>query len=271
MSPKAKPLAGRRIVVTRAREQASDLVDALVALGAEVIAAPTIRIEPLADSSALRAAFADLARYQWVIFTSQNTVRVVRDRLTAWGLGPGALAGVSVVAIVPATAEALTRIGVEPALVPERFVAEAVVDAIARRADGNLRGTRILLPQALEARDVLPEGLRAQGAVVDVIPVYRAVPETADSGGLAAELIAGRIDAVTFTASSTVQRFFEQVGREAATSGRFATAVIGPITARTARSLGLPVTVEAEQYTIPGLVEALVRHFGEEGRGKGEG
>ncbi len=271
MPRKAQSLAGRRIVVTRAREQAGDLVQALVALGAEVIAAPTIRIEPLADLSALEAAFRDLARYQWVVFTSQNTVRVVYDRLTAWGLEPGALAKVAVAAIGPATAKALASVGVVPALVPERFVAEAVVEALVRREEGDLRGKRFLLPQALEARDALPEGLRAGGAVVDVIPVYRSVSELGDGGGLAADIVAGRIDAVTFTASSTVQRFVEQVGRDAATSGRFATAVIGPITADTARALGMTVSVEADQSTVPGLVAALVKYFGEEGRGKGEG
>jgi len=119
----------------------------------------------------------------------------------------------------------------------------------------------VLLPRAQEARDTLPEGLRARGATVDVIPVYRAAPEQGDGAALGAELLAGLIDAVTFTASSTVRNFTDLVGRDAATCGRFATAVIGPITAATARSLGIAVAVEAEQYTIPGLVDALTRYF----------
>lgn len=253
-------------MVTRPREQAGELVRALAALGAEVVAAPTIRVEPLPPSEleALRAALADLARYRWIVFTSQNAVQVVCDRLVEWGLAPSVLSAAAVAAIGPATAAALVRRGITPALVPDAFVAEAVVDAIA--AHGEIRGSRILIPRALEARDALPEGLRALGAVVDVIPVYRTVPERGGGDGreLAAEILAGRIDAVTFTSSSTVRRFVELVGREAATSGRFAAAVIGPVTATTARELGVAVTIEAPRFTVPDLVDALARHF--EGR-----
>jgi uroporphyrinogen III methyltransferase/synthase len=126
---------------------------------------------------------------------------------------------------------------------------------------GGLSGARVLLPRALEARDTLPAGLRAHGAVPEIVPVYRTTSATADGGGLAAELLAGRIDAVTFTSSSTVRHFVELVGAEAARCGKCAAAVIGPVTAGTARELGLPVTIEAQQYTVPGLIEALARHF----------
>lgn len=259
MAQTSRPLAGRRIVVTRAREQAGDLVESLAALGADVVVAPTIRIEPLADLGPLRDALGAAARYQWIVFTSQNTVKVVWDSMTRWGLDASVFRGVPVAAIGPATADALAERGVSPALVPDRFVAEAVVEALAARED--LRDKRVLLPRAQEARDTLPEGLRARGATVDVIPVYRAAPEQSDGAALGAELLAGLIDAVTFTASSTVRNFTDLVGRDAATCGRFATAVIGPITAATARSLGIAVAVEAEQYTIPGLVDALTRYF----------
>ncbi len=265
----ARPLRGRRIAVTRAREQADELAQALEALGAQVIAAPMIRIEPLSDLAPLGAALTQLSRYAWLVFTSQNAVEVVCERLAEWGLAPHDLARAAVAAIGPATAAALARHGVAPDLVPEEFVAEAVVGALAAR--GELRGRRVLLPRARAARDALPDGLRRLGAVVDVIPVYDTVPETGDDGGLVAEILAGRIDAVTFTSSSTVRHFVDIVGPEAATSGRFAAAVIGPVTAATARELGLAVAVEAEEYTIPGLVEALVRYFGEERRGKREG
>jgi len=151
--------------------------------------------------------------------------------------------------------------------VPQRFVAEAVVRALAAR--GDLRGKRVLLPRAREARDALPEGLRAHGAVVDVIPVYDTVREPGDGAALAAELRAARIDAVTFTSSSTVRHFVDLVGREAAACGSFAAAVIGPVTAATARELGVPVAVEAEEYTVPGLVDAVARYFQREaGSGK---
>src|SRR5213083_2620006 len=211
-----RPLTGRRIVVTRAREQAAELVDALTKLGAQVIAAPTIRIEPLRDLGALRAALADLSRYDWIVFTSQNTVDVVCGSLADWGLAARELGRVAVAAIGPATAAALARCGVTPDVVPARYVAEAVVGALA-------------------ARDALPEGLRAHGAVVDVIPVYDTVREPGDGGALAAELRAARIDVVTFTSSSTVRSFVDLVGREAAACGSFAAAVIGPVTAATAR------------------------------------
>jgi uroporphyrinogen III methyltransferase / synthase len=257
--PPKLPLLGRRIVVTRAREQAADLTQALTALGAEVVAAPVIRIDPLADLEPLRAALADLSRYEWIVFTSQNTVQVVCDRLPEWGIPPTDLGRVAVAAIGPATATALARHGVTPDLVPEEFVAEAVVRAIAVR--GDLRGKRILLPRALEARDALPGGLSALGAMVDAIPVYRTVRETGDGHALAAEILAGKIDAITFTSSSTVRHFVEIVGGEAATSGRFAAAVIGPVTAATARASGVAVAIEAEEYTAPGLVAALVRYF----------
>ena len=255
----SQPLAGRRIVVTRARAQADDLAGALAALGAEVIAAPVIRIEPLADLTPLRAALADLSRYTWIVFTSRNTVDVVCDRLAEWGIAPAALAAQSVAAIGPATAEALAQRGIPPALVPPKFVAESVVEALA--ACGSLAGARVLLPRAEQARDALPEGLRSLGALVDVIPVYRTVGESGNGAALAGELKAGRVDAVTFTSSSTVQHFVELVGRDAATASRYAAAVIGPVTAATARELGLPVAIEAAEYTAPGLVQAIVRHF----------
>ncbi len=241
---------------------------ALEALGAEVVAAPTIRIEPLADLEPLRAALTQLARYAWLVFTSQNTVHVVCDRLAEWGLATPDLARAAVAAIGPATAQALERRGVTPALVPEQFVAEAVVAALAAR--GDLAGKRVLLPRARDARDALPDGLRALGAVVDVIPVYETVGEAGDGSGLAADILAGNIDAITFTSSSTVRHFVDLVGPEAAASGRFAAAVIGPVTAATARELGIGVAVEADEYTAPGLVKALVRYFGERGKEKRE-
>src|SRR5438552_558129 len=134
-----------------------------------------------------------------------------------------------------------------------------------------LGGARILIPRAATARDALPAGLRALGAQVDVIPVYETVREAGDGRALAAELLAGKLDTVTFTSSSTVRHFVELVGREAAGCGRFGTVTIGPVTAATARELGLTVAVEANEYTVPGLVAALVRYYGEGGTGKGEG
>ena len=203
------------------------------------------------------------------MFTSQNAVHVLCDRLPEWELAPRDVARAAVAAIGPATAEALVRHGVVPDLVPDRFVAEAVVTALA--AQGDVRGKTVLLPRAREARDALPDGLRALGALVDVVPIYETIQETGDASGLAAEILAGAIDAVTFTSSSTVRGFVELVGGPVAASGRFAAAVIGPVTAGTARELGITVVIEARDYTVPGLVDAVVRFYAAEGQGTREG
>src|SRR3989449_11512380 len=147
----AASLQGRRIVVTRAREQAGDLVRALQAHGAEPVIAPVIRIQPLENLGALRAALTGLSAYRWVVFTSQNTVHIVFDRLVAWGLTPRVFATTAVAAIGSVTAEALTQRGVVPALVPDEFVAEALADGLARQS-GSLAEARILVPSASGAR-----------------------------------------------------------------------------------------------------------------------
>ena len=255
----SRRLEGRRIVITRAREQAGELARALEVHGAAVVLAPVIRIEPLQQLGPLRAALAGLSAYRWVVFTSQNAVQVVFDRLLAWGLGPRAFAGTAVAAIGSATGDALAQRGVVPALVPDEFVGEALAEALGAR--GSLAGSRVLVPSAQDARDALAAGLRARGAAVEVVPVYRTVRATTDLSDLAVELREGRIDAVTFTSSSTVRSFVDLVGKNAATSGRFVVAVIGPVTAGTARDLGLGDVLEAEPHTVPGLVDALLRRF----------
>ena len=254
-------LQGRRIVVTRAREQAGDLVRALEDRGAVAVLAPVIRIQPLENLGALRAALTGLSAYRWVVFTSQNAVQVVFDRLVAWGLTPRVFATTSVAAIGTATAAALTVRGVVPALVPPEFVAESLASALIEASGGSLVGSRVLVPSAEDAREVLAVGLRDHGATVETIAVYRTVPVQTDLAPLAAEITRGRIDAVTFTSSSTVRSFVDLVGRPAATSGKFVTATIGPVTAGTARELGLRDVVEAEPHTVPGLVETLARRF----------
>ena len=258
-----RELTGRRIVVTRAREQpgGGDLARALEAHGATAVLAPVIRIEPLGNLAVLRAAISGLSAYRWVVFTSQNAVHVVFDRFVAWGLTPRVFAATSVAAIGSATADALTQRGVVPALVPEEFVGEALAEALNARAGGSLMGSRVLIPSAENAREALAQGLRAHGASVDVVPVYRTVPAQTDLSELAADIAGGDIAAVTFTSSSTVRCFVHLVGPEAATSGRFVAATIGPITAATARELGLRDVIEAEPHTVPGIVDALLRRF----------
>jgi uroporphyrinogen III methyltransferase / synthase len=256
------PLQGRRIVVTRPRDQAEELAHALEDRGAAVVRFPVIRIDPEPDLDDLRAALAVPDRYRWIVLTSQNAVQVVWDRLESWGL---TLGETPVAAIGPATAAALRRRGVTPALVPDEHVAESLLRRLLDT--GGLRAARVLLPTAREARDVLSTGLRAAGAIVDVIPVYRTVRETAAGAippsALAADIQDGSIAAVTFTASSAVRHFVDLVGRAAATTPRFVAAVIGPVTAATARELGVSGAepLEASPFTVPALVEALCRRF----------
>ena len=260
MTHGSQPLAGRRIVITRAREQAAELVQGLAALGAVVITAPAIRIEPVADLEPLRDALARIAQYRWVVFTSQNAVLVVFDQLPAWGHAANHFATTRIAAIGPATGQALAARGVSVDLLPEGYVAESLVDAIA--AQGDLRGVRVLVPQAEIARDTLAQGLRTLGAQVDVIPVYRTLPALEDGAALASEILAGRIDAITFTSSSTVHSFVKSVGSEAATSDRYRAAVIGPVTGATAHEYGLPVAIEATEHTTAGLLQAVATYFG---------
>lgn len=254
-------LQGRRIVVTRAREQAGELVRALEGRGAVAVLAPVIRIQPLENLGVLRAALTGLSAYRWVVFTSQNAVQIVFDRLVAWGLTPHLFTSTSVAAIGTATGEALAVKGVVPALVPPEFVAESLAEALIRESGGSLVGARVLIPTAEDAREALGNLLRQHGADVQAIAVYRTVPVTTDLSRLAADITLGRIDAVTFTSSSTVRSFVDLVGRPAATSGRFVAATIGPVTAGTARELGLHDIIEAEPHTVPGLVDSLARRF----------
>src|SRR5256712_12793634 len=252
-------LQGRRIVVTRAREQAGELVRALEARGAEAVLAPVIRIQPLENLGALRAALTGLSAYRWVVFTSQNAVQIVFDRLVAWGLTPRVFRATSVAAIGAATADALTLRGVVPALVPDEFVAELLAEALIRSSGGTLAGARVLIPSAEDAREVLSTPLRQHGADIEPIAVYRTVPVRSDLSALAAEIRGGRIDAITFTSSSPVRSFVVLGGPAAATSGGFVAATIGPVTAGTARELGLRDILEAEPHTVQGLVDAPAR------------
>ncbi len=248
-------------MITRAREQAGDLIRALEDHGAETLLAPVIRIQPLEDLGRLRAVLGGLSAYRWVVFTSQNAVQIVLDRLVAWGLTPRVFSSTAIAAIGSATAEALRQRGLIPALVPDEFVGEALAEALVARSGGSLDGARVLIPSAADAREALPAGLRKHGASVESLPVYRTVPAQTDLRGLARDISGGRIDAVTFTSSSTVRCFVDLIGADVATSGRFVAATIGPVTGDTARELGLREVMEAEPHTVPGLVESLLRRF----------
>jgi len=254
-----RPLFGRRIVVTRAREQASSLSDALRALGAEPLEFPVIRIAPPRDLGNLDAALARLASYHWVVFTSANAVAAVRGRLDALGMDARAFAGCRIAAIGPATASALGAMGLRADFVPSRFVAEAAAE---EWPDRDLAGQRVLIPRAREAREVLPRSLEERGAAVDVVAAYETVLDDSAAAELRRQLRDSTVDAVTFTSSSTVRNFVQCLGED--WRGLLASVPcfsIGPITSQTARELGIEPVAEAPEHTIPGLVQVLVNHF----------
>jgi len=258
-----RPLWGKRIVVTRTREQASALSQQLRNAGAEPIEYPVIAFAPPTDWTPLDNALKQLEQYDWMIFTSVNGVRFTVDRMRELGIDVMQLKHRKLGAIGPATAAELQQAGLQAAFVPREFVAEAVIAQI-----GDVQGMRILLPRADIAREVLVDGLQAKGATVDNVVAYRTVLGEASSD-VPQLLRAGQIDAVTFTSSSTVKNFFarlEQSGMTRDEAGALLAdvtiAAIGPITAKTARDYGLSVTIEAEKYTIDGLMSALVEQLG---------
>jgi uroporphyrinogen III methyltransferase/synthase len=236
-----RPLAGRTVAVTRARAQASGLATRLRSLGAEVVEAPAIRIEPLPGPAP------DPARYDLICLTSPNGARLLFERLAAAGRDARALAGARVAAIGPGTARALREHGVIADTVPERFVAESLVEALS-----DVPVARALVARAAEARDVLPDALRARGAEVDVVALYETVAEPLGDAQLAA--VSGA-DYVTFTSSSTVS-YFLAAGARPGPATRLVS--IGPVTSGALRDHGLQPDVEAERHDIDGLVEALV-------------
>lgn len=257
-----QPLAGRRIVVTRAQEQAGGLVARLRELGAEPVVCSTITFAPPDDPAPLDAAIARIEQYDWVIVTSANGARALLERMRTLGRAADALRGVAVGAVGPATLQTLAEYGVEVRFVPSAHVAEAMLEEI-----GDVAGRRVLLPRADIARANLPEGLRARGAAVDDIAAYRTVrgPGSEELVGL---LRQGAVSAVTFTSSSTVRYLLDTLEaaglpREEARAllNRAAVVCIGPVTSATAREEQLRVDAQAREHTTAGLVQALVEWF----------
>jgi uroporphyrinogen III methyltransferase / synthase len=249
-----RPLHGRRVVVTRARAQASGLAGRLRDLGAEVVELPAIRIEPRIDSEEVRKAVNDLHSYALVCLTSPNGVRLLFEAIAEAGLDARALANATVAAIGPGTAVELRQHGIEADVVPERFVAEALVQSL---AEVEVNGRPVLVARAAEARDVLPDALADRGAEVDVVALYETFAEAPDPDSVEA---AKDADYVTFTSSSTVRNLVDAVGTDLAPRARVVS--IGPVTSETAREAGLTVDVEAERHDIDGLVEALLDDAG---------
>lgn len=255
-----KPLFGKTVVVTRARAQASDLVCRLVDLGAACIECPTIKTVPPDDWAPLDRAIQRLEDYDWLVFTSVNGVSFFFDRLFENGRDVRALKDVRTVTIGPATAKRLLEFGINSDIVPTTYRAEAVVEAFEKES---MKGKKVLLPRAMEARAVLPEELRKMGAVVDEIASYRTEQDLENVDLLIEGLQDGTIDLLTFTSSSTVKNF-----KALLPADRFddlikgvTVASIGPITTDTATELGFKVDITADDFTINGLCEAILKHY----------
>jgi uroporphyrinogen III methyltransferase / synthase len=253
MDAEARPLAGTRVVVTRAADKADALSRPLAGLGAEVIEMPATRVE-LLDSAPVLAALRNLAQYQWLVFTSQNAVTFFWQLMQQAGQGVEALAGLRVAAVGPATTGALQGLGIPVAVTPRRFVAEGLLEAM--RARDDVQGSRVLYLVARGAREVLPVGLRELGATVDVTPLYRSVPDVEGAAALRERLLRREVDLVTFTAGSSARAFVEAVGADAAAQAGIVT--IGPATSAAVRALGLEVRAQADPSTMDGLVRATV-------------
>lgn len=255
-----RPLMGKTIVVTRSREQASDLVHRLTELGADCLECPTIKVVPPADDAPLDGAMGRLATYDWLIFTSVNGVKFFFRKLFESGRDVRALGHVRTCAIGPATADCLLSHGLRTDILPDSYRAESVVDAFLAE---DVKGKIILLPRALEARAVLPEELTRMGARVDEIPVYRTLQDKANAAELIERLEANTVDMITFTSSSTARNFKALLPAERFSDlmKNVTIAAIGPITAETADGLGMPADLVADSYTIPGLCDAILSYY----------
>jgi len=256
-----RPLFGKTVVVTRAREQASALADTLTALGAECLECPTIKIIPAEDAAPLDRAIDRISQYEWLIFTSVNGVDFFFKRLFEKNRDVRELHGLKIATIGSATAARLLDFGLKSDLLPQDFRAESVVEAF---AGIELKGKKILLPRAREARPVLTVELAKMGADIDDIPVYENVRDQSNADLLVARLEESGIDLITFTSSSTVKNFKALLppDRFPELVSGVTVACIGPITAQTAAELGFNVQVVARTSTIPGLCDAIRRHYG---------
>ncbi len=263
---KSLPLAGCRVLVSRAQKQAGVLSSALRELGCEVLEIPFIEIRRPSSYRPLDESLQNLANYDWLILTSVNGVGALFGRMDKCKVSAAALAGRNIAAIGPATRKAIEARGVEVHVTPKEYVAESVVRALARR----VKGKRVLLVRAKVARDVIPRELRNAGASVDVIEAYETVAPESSRKRLLSALANGarKPHAITFTSSSTVKNFVLLLGLRRARAALKKTvlrngihsASIGPVTSATLREFGLPVDIEAREYTVPGLVAAILKY-----------
>ena len=247
------PLAGKRILITRARKQAGSLAEQLRKQGAKIVQIPVIEIRPPRTHRALDTALKRIQEYDWLILTSVNGVESLFGRMERLRLGRRALTGLRIAAIGPATKLAIAARGLRVSVMPKEYVAESVV----RSLRGKVRGKRVLLARAKVARDVIPQELRQAGAQVDVVEAYETVVPKDSARRLKAALKSKPPEVITFTSSSTVRNFMALAGGKQALRG-IALASIGPVTSQTLRELGFKPTIEAREYTMAGLVKAIV-------------
>jgi uroporphyrinogen III methyltransferase / synthase len=253
-------LKGKRILITRARSQVPSLAQRIESLGGEVIEFPTIEIRPPESYGPLDQAIKQIASYDWLIFTSVNGVDQFLSRFEKLGKNIADLAGIEVGAIGPETAKRLTAAHIQPSLVPKQYQAEGILEALISET---VLGKRMLIPRAAKARDILPETLRRWGARVDVVEAYQTVLPQVDVSALCQLLSEGTIDVITFTSSSTATNFAVML-RDRDLPRLFSRAVIaciGPITKKTVEGLGMRPEIVSEEFTIPGLVNAMVDYF----------
>jgi uroporphyrinogen III methyltransferase/synthase len=260
-----RPLFGKRVLVTRTKDQAKTLIEALRRVGAEAVVFPTIQTLPPENFSALDSAISNINAFDWVVFTSANGVRYFFDRFSAIEKDVRTMAGVKIAAIGEKTALALKQFHLRVDLVPDEAVAEGLVEAFSKI---KMDGLRVLIPRAREAREILPDELRQMGARVDVVETYRTIQPEAEATPLMEKFMAGRIDVITFTSASTVKNLIEMVGKDNIFTfvNKVVIASIGPITRQALQRAGLPVHVTAEEPSILGLVDALVKYFERGGR-----
>lgn len=255
----SQPLTGKRIVVTRAHHQAAGFLRELEALGAEVILLPTIEIRPPQSFQPLDKALATVQKYDWLILTSVNGVQALKKRMEKAGIPPSALRHLAIAAIGPATGTEIEQLGLKVECTPQEYVAEAVVDMLSER----VKGKRVLLVRAKMARDVIPRELRQAGAEVDVAEAYETVVPVNAARRLQELLVEGHLqaDIITFTSSSTARNFAailpSGLSPKVVLEG-ITVASIGPVTTATLKEIGVPEVLQAQTYTLAGLIEAIV-------------
>lgn len=255
-----QPLWGARIVVTRARAQASSLLEHIRMAGGEAIEFPSIEIAKSADLSPLHSALRELASYDWLIFTSVNSVDIFLEEMRAMGVDIRALSKVQICAIGPATSARLAERGLIVDIVPEEYRAEGILEALKERLQP---GQRVLLPRAAGAREILPATIREWGMTVEEVILYRAAPAARVDDASLDRIRRGDVDYLTFTSSSTVNNFAELIGPDNLKNfgAGVKIACIGPITAATARERGFHVSLMPEKYTIDALVEVIIQDY----------